>query len=484
MQRQAQVQRQTLKYSPLQIQMLNLLHLTTMELEHRIKEEMEENPVLEEGKDEELAEKESLEEYADKGETVGVGDDEVPVMQDYYDWDEFKDNDIPDYKTYSNNYTPDDELYTRPMVETVSFRDELKEQIHFLKLTERQQLIADFILDSLDEDGFLRRDCDIIADDISFANSVFINAEEVETMLRMIQQLEPAGIAARDLRESLLLQLNRMNHTGDTWKLAHRIVSDAFDELGARNYEKIMRVLEITEDELKDALSVIVSLNPKPASGLRNDTTLNESIKPDFLMRYLDDGDIEVKLAWGNSPALRMNKVFTKLAEEKNDRATRQFLKNKINSAKWFIDAIKQRENTMLNTMRAIVKLQYDYFQTGNIKKLKPMILKDVAEIIDMDISTVSRVTTNKYVQTPFGIVLLKDLFTEGVAREDGTEVSNRAIQEAIREIVEAEDKRHPLNDQQITDLLAERDYVVARRTVAKYREQLNIPTSRLRVEI
>jgi RNA polymerase sigma-54 factor len=484
MQRQAQVQRQTLKYSPLQIQMLNLLHLTTMELEHRIKEEMEENPILEEGKDEEAQEKESLEEFADKGETVGVGDEEVPAMQDYYDWDEFKDNDIPDYKTYSNNYTPDDELYTRPMVETVSFRDEMKEQIHFLKLTDRQQLIADFILDSLDEDGFLRRECDIIADDISFANSVFINAEEVETMLRMIQQLEPAGIAARDLRESLLIQLNRLDHASEQWKLAHRIVSDAFDELGARNYDKIMRVLEIDEEQLKEALNLIVSLNPKPASGLRNDSTINESIKPDFLMRYLDDGDIEVKLAWGNSPALRMNKVFTKLAEEKNDRATRQFLKNKINSAKWFIDAIKQRETTMLNTMRAIVKLQYDYFQTGNIKKLRPMILKDVAEIINMDISTVSRVTTNKYVQTPFGIVLLKDLFTEGVAKEDGTEVSNRAIQEAIKEIVEAEDKRHPLNDQQITDLLAKRDYIVARRTVAKYREQMNIPTSRLRVEI
>jgi RNA polymerase sigma-54 factor len=484
MQRQTQVQRQTLKYSPLQIQMLNLLHLTTLELEHRIKEEMEENPILEEGKDEEAKESEPVEDFVDKGETVGVGDDEAPAMQDYYDWDEFKDNDIPDYKTYSNNYTPDDELYTRPMVETISFRDELKEQIHFLRLTDRQQLVADFILDSLDEDGFLRRECDIIADDISFANSIFIDADEVEAMLKIIQQLDPAGIAARDLRESLLIQLNRLGDNSDNWRLAHRIVTNAFDELGARNYDKIMRILEIEEEQLKNAINLIISLNPKPASGLRNDSTINESIKPDFLMRYLDDGDIEVQLAWGNSPALRMNKVFTKMAEEKNDRATKQFLKNKINSAKWFIDAIKQRENTMLNTMKAIVKLQYDYFQTGNIKKLRPMILKDVAEIIDMDISTVSRVTTNKYVQTPFGIVLLKDLFTEGVAREDGTEVSNRAIQEAIREIVEAEDKRHPLNDQQITDLLAERDYVVARRTVAKYREQLSIPTSRLRVEI
>ncbi len=464
--------------------MLNLLHLTTLELEQRIKEEMEENPILEEGKDEEAKEKEPIEDIADPGETVGTGEDNVPEVQDYSDWDEFKDDDIPDYKTQSNNYTPDDELYTRPMVETVSFRDELKEQIHFLKLSDRQQLVADFILDSLDEDGFLRRDCDIIADDISFANSAYVDTEEVEAMLRVIQQLQPAGIAARDLRESLLIQLERRESDSSDWKLAHRVVSDFFHELGSRNYDKIVRTLEIEEEELKEALNVIVSLNPKPASGLRNDSTINDSIKPDFLMRYLNDGDIEVQLAWGNSPALRMNRMFTKMAEEKNDRATRQFLKNKINSAKWFIDAIKQRETTMLNTMRAIVKLQYDYFQTGSVKKLVPMILKDVAEMIEMDISTISRVTTNKYVQTPFGIVLLKDLFTEGVAREDGTEVSNRAIQEAIKEIVAAEDKRHPLNDQQITDLLAKRDYLVARRTVAKYREQLSIPTSRLRVEI
>jgi len=484
MQRQAQVQRQTLKYSPLQIQMLNLLHLTTLELEDRIKEEMEENPVLEEGKDDAAKETQDLDETPDKGETVGTGDSEGPEVQDYYDWDEIRDNDIPDYKTYANNYSPDDEVYTRPMVETYSFRDDLKEQVHFLNLNERQELIADFILDSLDEDGFLRRECDIIADDISFANSLYIKAEEVEEMLHLIQQLEPAGIAARDVQENLLLQLDRRQLDTDQWKLARKLVVDFFHELGTRNYDKITRTLEIEEDKLKDALQLIVSLNPKPASGLRSDSTTNHSIKPDFLMRYLNDGDIEVQLAWGNSPALRMNQVFTKMAEDKTDRATKQFLKNKINSAKWFIDAIKQRENTMLNTMKAIVKLQYDYFQMGSVKKLQPMILKDVAEIIDMDISTVSRVTTNKYVQTPFGIVLLKDLFTEGVAREDGTEVSNRAIQEAIKEIVEAEDKRHPFNDQQITDLLAKRDYLVARRTVAKYREQLSIPTSRLRVEI
>jgi RNA polymerase sigma-54 factor len=481
MQRQTQTQRQTLKYSPLQIQMLNLLHLTTMELEQRIKEELEENPILEEGK-EESASEDSTDEFQDPDDIKGPGDD--TSVQDYYDWDEFRDDDIPDYKTYANNQSADNELYTRPMVETISFRDDLKQQVHFLRLDERQQLVADFILDSLDEDGFLRRESDVIADDISFANSMFIEADEVNQMLKVIQQLDPAGIAASDLKECLLIQLNRMETQNETWKWAYKIVSDAFDELGSRNYDKIMRITGLDEESLKKAIALITTLNPKPASGLRNDSIVNESIKPDFMLWYTEDGEIEVQLTWGNSPALKLNKLFTEMATQKNDKATNQFLKNKMNSAKWFIDAIKQRENTMLSTLKAIVRLQYDYFQTGDIKKLRPMILKDVAEIIDMDISTVSRVTTNKYVQTPFGIVLLKDLFTEGVTNEDGTEVSNREIQEAIREIVSEEDKRHPYNDQQITDMLSEKGYSVARRTVAKYREQLNIPTARLRVTI
>lgn len=480
MQRQTQTQKQTLKYSPLQIQMLNLLHLTTMELEQRIKEELEENPILEEGKEENATE-EAADDFED---TVGTGDEDTGGIQDYYDWDEFRDDDIPDYKTFANNQSPDNELYTRPMVETIGFRDDLKQQVNFLKLSDRQQLIADFVLDSLDEDGFLRRDSDVIADDISFANSTFIEAEEVEQIVKIIQQLDPPGIAAHDLRECLQLQLARMENHDEVWRWATRIVNETFDELGSRNYDKIMKVLNLDEESLKRAIQLITTLNPKPASGLRNDSLVNESIKPDFMLRYTEDGEIEVQLTWGNSPALKLNKVFTQMAEQKTDKATNQFLKSKMNSAKWFIDAIKQRENTMLNTLRAIVKLQYDYFQTGDIKKLKPMILKDVAEIIDMDISTVSRVTTNKYVQTPFGIILLKDLFTEGVTNEDGTEVSNREIQEAIREITEDEDKRHPYNDQQITDLLAKKGYSVARRTVAKYREQMNIPTARLRVTI
>ncbi len=480
MQRQTQSQKQTLKYSPLQIQMLNLLHLTTMELEQRIKEELEENPILEEGKEENTPE-DTANDFDD---TLNKGEDEAPAVQDYYDWDEFRDDDIPDYKTYANNHSADDELYSRPMVEYISFRDELKQQVHYLKLNERQQLVADFILDSLDEDGFLRRDCDVIADDISFANSLFIDTEEVEQMLKVIQQLDPPGIAASDLRESLLIQLLRLEKQNEVWQFAVNIITDCFDELGSRNYDKIMRIQSIDEEILKKVIQLITTLNPKPASGLRNDAIVNESIKPDFMLWYGDNGDIEVQLTWGNSPALRLSKVFTEMVGTKKDKATNQFIKNKMNSAKWFIDAIKQRENTMLNTLKAIAKLQYDYFQTGDIKKLRPMILKDVAEIIEMDISTVSRVTTNKYVQSPFGIILLKDLFTEGVTNEDGTEVSNREIQEAIREIVEVEDKRHPYNDQQITDMLSAKGYSVARRTVAKYREQLSIPTARLRVTI
>ena len=249
MQRQTQTQRQTLKYSPLQIQMLNLLHLTTMELEQRIKEELEENPILEEGKEENTTE-EATDEFADD---LNKGEDDSPSVQDYYDWDEFRDDDIPDYKTYANNQSPDNELYTRPMVETVSFRDDLKQQVHFLRLNERQQLIADFILDSLDEDGFLRRQSDVIADDISFANSMFIDTEEVDAMLRIIQQLDPAGIAASDLKECLLIQLGRVENQDEVWKSAYRIVSDAFDELGSRNYDKIMRVLGLDERSAKES---------------------------------------------------------------------------------------------------------------------------------------------------------------------------------------------------------------------------------------
>ena len=274
MQRQTQTQRQTLKYSPLQIQMLNLLHLTTMELEQRIKEELEENPILEEGK-EETASEDTVDEFQDSDDSSNSGEDDYPSVQDYQDWDEFRNDDIPDYKTYANNQSADNELYTRPMIESISFRDDLKQQVHFLRLDERQQLVADFILDSLDEDGFLRRESEVIADDISFANSMFIDTEEVELMLRVIQQLDPPGIAAKDLKECLLIQLQRIENQDECWGWAYKIVSDAFDELGSRNYDKIMRVLSIDEECLKKAIQLITTLNPKPASGLRNDSLVN-----------------------------------------------------------------------------------------------------------------------------------------------------------------------------------------------------------------
>lgn len=483
MQRQRQVQRQTLKYSPQQIQILNLLHLTTTDLAQRIKEEIEQNPLLEEASGELSNETEKEEEYLEMGETVGVGDDEPPAVQDYYDWDEFRDDDIPDYRMQTQQMAADEEPYTRPLENLVSFREELKEQVHFLALNEQQRLIADFILDSLNDDGFLDRDADVLADDMTFTSGVVVEAEEIEAVLRLIQQMEPPGIAARTLRECLLIQLDRTSaKPSESYKLARRLVSDFFDELGARQYDKIMRVLDTTEEAIREALLHIVSLNPKPASALRNDSLINESIKPDFLIRLLSDTEMEVKLAWGNSPALRLNAEMEQLARQKTDRATRQFLKTKLGAAKWFIEALKQRETTLLATMRAIVKVQFEFFLTGDIKKLKPMILKDIADLIEMDISTVSRVTTNKHAQTPFGIIHLKDLFTEGVAIEDGSEVSNRVIQQHILEMVAGEDKRSPLSDQQLTDSLADLGYHVARRTVAKYRDQLGIASAKLRV--
>ncbi|MCY7349792.1 MAG: RNA polymerase factor sigma-54 [Cytophagaceae bacterium] len=483
---QTQTQKQTLKFSPLQIQMLNLLQLSTLELEQRIKDELEENPVLEEGKEAEESTSDSEnEESDDSGETTSEVDserDEVSPSEDYRDWDEFADDDIPDYKTRTNNYSEDDEFYSAPVVQTQTWQEEVKDQVRMLDLDERQALIAHFIIDSLDDDGFLKYDADSIADDVSFTNNIFVETKEIEEVLPLIRRLDPPGIAARDLKDCLLMQLERRRDTGHDVGLVIDVVRRCMSELASRNYEKIMRVMEIEQEQLKEVIHQITMLNPKPIIGQSRHANVNENIFPEYLLHYTDDGKIEVTLNNKNFPELRLSRSFAGMAENSGrDRATMQFVKSKINSARWFIDALKQRENTMMNTMRAIVKLQWDYFITGEVRKLHPMILKDVADLIGMDISTVSRVTSNKYAQTPFGIIHLKDLFTEGVKNEAGDEVSNREIQQAIVEIVDVEDKSAPLTDQQIQDLLGGKGYHVARRTVAKYREQLDIPVAKMR---
>ena len=465
--------------------MLNLLQLSTLELEQRIKDELEENPVLEEGKEAEENTSDN-EEGDDAPEAEGDRDEvnEVTPSEDYRDWDEFADDDIPDYKTRANNYSEDDEFYTAPVVQTQTWQEEVKEQVRMLNLNERQALIANFIIDSLDDDGFLKYDADSIADDVSFTNNIFVETKEVEEVLPLIRRLDPPGIAARDLKDCLLMQLERKRDAGQGQEvgLAIDVVRRCMPELASRNYEKIMRVMEVDQEQLKEVIHQITMLNPKPIIGQSRHANVNENIFPEYLLHYTDDGKIEVTLNNKNFPELRLSKSFASMAENSGrDRATVQFVKSKINSARWFIDALKQRENTMMNSMRAIVKLQWDYFITGDVRKLHPMILKDVADLIGMDISTVSRVTSNKYGQTPFGIIHLKDLFTEGVKNEAGDEVSNREIQQAIVEIVDVENKSNPLTDQQIQDLLGGKGYHVARRTVAKYREQLDIPVAKMR---
>ncbi len=480
MQRLTQTQRQTLKFSPLQIQMLNLLGLNTLELEQKIKDELEENPVLEEGAEA----SETAEEGADASDEFQTDANDLPT-DDFRDWDEFADDDIPEYKTRSDNFAADEDYYTSPIVQQNTWRDELKEQVGTLDLTERQRLIADFIVDSLDDDGFLKYDAYNLADDISFTNNLWVEEAEIEEILPLIRALEPAGIAARDLQDCLLLQLERKPHTLEN-QLSMDVVRKHMHELAGRNYEKIMRIMDLDNDQLKEVLSIIAHLNPKPIVGGQNSSmVVNENILPEYFVTN-DGGHFEVNLNGRDLPSIRLNKSVIEMAESRNksDRATSQFVKSKLASARWFIDALKQREQTMLNTMRAIIEFQKDYFLTGDVRQLKPMILKDIADRIGMDISTISRVTSGKYAQTPFGIIHLKDLFTEGVKNEEGEEVSNREIQQAIVEIIEKEDKQSPYTDQQIQEVLAEKGYPVARRTVAKYREQLNIPIAKIRREL
>lgn len=482
-QRLNQTQRQTLKFSPLQIQMLNLLQLNTLELEQRIKDELEENPVLEEGQElpETPAEDEagpSEEEYVPEG-------NDLP-SDDYRDWDEFANDDIPDYKTRSDNYPADEDFYSAPLVQVATWREELKQQIGTLDLDERQRMIAEFIIDSLDDDGFLKYETSSLADDISFTNNLWVEEKEIEQVLPIVRSLDPPGIAARDLQDCLLSQLERRPLTPER-QLAEGVVRQCMHELSTRNYEKITRVMGISDNQLRQALGTIAHLNPRPIMGGQTTGQItNENIVPEYVVTQ-ENGQFEISLNNRNLPSVRLSKAMVELARNrigsKSERTTAQFVRNKLAAARWFIDALRQREQTMLNAMRAIVDLQREYFLSGDVRTLKPMILKDIADKIGMDISTISRVTSGKYAQTPFGLIHLKDLFTEGIRNEDGDEVSNREIQQALVDLIENEDKASPYTDQQIQKLLSEKGYNVARRTVAKYREQLNLPIAKIRRE-
>lgn len=488
-QHQIQTQKQLLKFSPQQIQMLNLLQLTTIGIEQKIKDELEENPLLEEGVEDDFTEEQTEEDTELKeAETIDGFEDDFSI-EDFLG-EEY----LPDYKTTINNTSRDEETIPFTAIQRNTFQEQLKEQLLIFELDGRNRKLIEYLVDSLDDDGYLRTPISKLTDDLSFLENDFIEESELSRLLQFIQLCDPAGIGAQSLKECLLLQLKRFKSTSQQYiKEAIYIVQHFFNELSNKNYDKIVRESGLTSDKLKSVLKVITHLNPKPVSGSAVEETGSMTIIPEFQVTKLED-DFEVSLTNQNVPALRINKEYVELIDgpkknntvvpKRKDKQAKQFIRQKLNAAKWFIDAIKQREQTMMKTMKAIVELQQEFFISGDMKRLKPMILKDVAEKIGMDISTVSRVTSTKYVQTQYGIFLLKDFFSTALPCQDGQEVSNKELQMLIAEMVDVENKTKPFTDIQITERLKSRGFLLARRTVAKYREKLHIPIARLRTEL
>lgn len=473
------------KLSPQQIQMIKLLELPILELEQRIKKEIEENPALEEGHDDE--EIYSQEDHSEENDHQNDNDDEFSY-EDYIG----DDDEIPSYKLNTNNISKDEEYKDIPYSASKTFHEHLTEQLALKDVTEREKFLAVFLIGNIDEDGYLRRDLDAIVDDIAFSQNVSVSEEELYNVLMLIQDLDPAGVGARNLQECLILQLERKEEKTEGIKLAERTLLECFDEFTKKHYSKIMTKLNINETELKSAIEIILKLNPKPGSSFVEPQTKSAyAIIPDFILE-IHNGKIEISLSSRNSPELKISKNFNQMLEDysnnknshKSDKETLFFIKQKLDSAKWFIDAITQRQNTLLITMEAIVELQKDFFTSGDETNLKPMILKDVAEITGLDISTISRVANSKYVSTPYGNYQLKYFFSEGLQTDSGEEVSTREIKQILKDCINEEDKTKPLTDDKLAEILKSKGYQIARRTIAKYREQLDIPVARLRKEL
>ncbi|WP_127127249.1 RNA polymerase factor sigma-54 [Pseudoflavitalea rhizosphaerae] len=459
-------QKQQVRILPQQIQLLNLFHLNTLELEHRIQQELEENPLLEEAP----ADDNSLREDSE-------------VIQDFADWDEFGYDDIPDYKTEYANYFSGEAIPDRPIVQVADFREHLKEQCRLLLMEEKDFQQICYLIDSLNENGMLDQELSSLAEDMSFKYGEWIEAPQLERLLKVIQSLDPAGVGARDIRECLLLQLERKHTNRPDVAAAFKLVRDHFTDLKNRQLDKIMESLGLEEDELRIVLELIAALPLQPIMTATEESGNRNYIVPDFVITV--EGDtIDVSLSRQRSSSLHISHSWMENVKNqcaKDDKAAGQYLKSKLQAAEWFISAIQQRESTMLRVMRTIVKWQYEYFKEGDPLMMKPMILKNIAKEVGVDISTVSRITSNKYAATPFGNILLKDLFSEGLANEQGEVVSNRIIQHALEEAIAAEDKKSPFTDHQLVVILAKNGYKIARRTVAKYRELLRIPTAQIR---
>jgi RNA polymerase sigma-54 factor len=480
------------KLSPQQIQLMKLLQVPTANLEERIKEELEENPALEQSEEDydEFDEKDEFESN-DEDEFESEGSEEEYDNLDLSEYVSEDDGEIADYKMRDDNYPEADENKTVPYRIQTSFHEHLQEQLGMLKLDDKQKKISEQIVGSIDDDGYLRRETAAIVDDLAFRQNIESNEAEVEMVIKLIQQFDPPGVASRNLQECLLIQLERQKLQLKEVRMAIDVLEQYFDEFTKKHYEKIQRGLNLSDEELKDVINQIIRLNPKPGG---NHTDINKAesyVVPDFFI-FNNAGSLELTLNSKNAPDLRISEGYRDMLKEydkgsKKDRRQKEavlFIKQKIDAAKWFIDAIKQRQHTLSSVMETIMEYQHEFFLTGDETVLRPMILKDIAERTALDISTVSRVANSKFVQTEFGTYRLKFFFSESLSTESGEEVSTREVKKILSNFIEGESKKKPLSDEKLTELLQEKGYNIARRTVAKYREQLNIPVARLRKEL
>lgn len=474
------------KLSPQQIQLMKLIQLPTQAFEQRLKHELEENPALDSGKEETYEDTldDLTNEYDDQLDSESINAEDINV-------DEYlSDDEIPDYKLSANNYSSDDEEKTIPFEASVSFHQFLENQLNTYSLKEEEEEIAYFLIGSIDESGYIRRSVLDIMDDLAFTQNIFTTEETIERILKdIIHELDPAGVGARNLQECLLIQLQRKNPTPKT-ELAEDIIANAFEQFSKKHYQKLIQKYSCKEEELRDAIHEIERLNPKPGGSYTSNKVV-EHVVPDFSIR-IREGELELTLNGRNAPELHVSKDYRNMLagykdatnKSKSQKEAVQFIKQKLDSAKWFIEAVLQRQQTLFVTMNAIMEYQREYFLSGDEQRLRPMILKDIADIIEMDVSTVSRVANSKYVDTPYGTKLIKEFFSEAMKNKEGEDVSTIEIKKILETVIEEEDKKKPLTDDKLAAILKEKGYPIARRTIAKYREQLDIPVARLRKEL
>ncbi len=473
------------KLSPQQIQLMKLIQLPTQAFEQRLKQELEENPALENGKDDADKFEDDFENSTDD-----INDNESINAEDINIDDYLSDDEIPEYRMQANNYSVDDDEKSIPYASGTSFTQHLKTQLNTYRLTDEEFQIAEFLIGSVDSSGYIRRSLLDLMDDLAFTQNVYTTEDKIESILKIVQQLDPAGVAARNLQECLSIQLQRKNLTPNI-DLAQNIIDKAFEQFSKKHYKKLLKKFDVSEIQLKEAVLEIGRLNPKPGGSYSGNNRMVEHVVPDFNIKILD-GELELTLNGRNAPELHVSREYNNMLKgykESKDKSKSQkdavlFIKQKLDAAKWFIEAIRQRQQTLFITMSSIMHYQKEYFLTGDELKLKPMILKDIADEIEMDVSTVSRVANSKYVDTPYGTKLIKEFFSESMKNDQGEDVSTREIKKILETVLENEDKKKPLTDEKLALLLKEKGYPIARRTVAKYREQLDIPVARLRKQI